>query len=113
MWVPMNYLIISALKKYYDFYGDTLKVECPTHSGTLMNLLEVANELRRRLISIFTADEKGNRPVYAEYNEFYSRAENKELILFYEYFHADNSKGLGSSHQTGWTALIAKMVDEI
>ena len=111
--MPMNYLVISALKKYYDFYGDTLKVECPTYSGIWMNLLEVANELRRRLISIFTADDKGNRHLYAEYNQFYSRAENKELILFHEYFHGDNSKGLGSSHQTGWTALIAKLVEEI
>jgi len=113
VWMPMNYLIISAINRYYNFYGDSFKVECPAHSGKWMNLLEVANELRSRLISIFTADDKGNRPVFAEYNQFYNRPENKDLILFHEYFHGDNSKGLGSSHQTGWTALIAKLVDEI
>ena len=108
--MPMNYLIISAIKRYYNFYGDEFKIECPAHSGKWMNLLEVANELSRRLISIFTADDKGNRPVFGEYNQFYSRPENKDLILFHEYFHGDTGRGCGANHQTGWTGLVARLV---
>ena len=112
VWVPMNYLIIKAFLKYHTFYGDAFKIECPGGSGSLLNLQEVAQFLINRLLSIFSRDEKGERPVYGTYNPFYAKEENKDLLLFHEYFHGDTAKGLGASHQTGWTALIASLLDE-
>lgn len=113
VWMPINYLIIQSLRTYGTFYGDTLKVECPTGSGMMMNLCEVADELTKRVISLFEKDENGDRRIYNhEYSWFYRRPENKDLVLFYEYFHGDSGKGLGASHQTGWTALVAELISE-
>jgi hypothetical protein len=110
VWLPMNHLIIRSIREYGEFYGDSLKVECPTGSGNFMNLKEVAEELGRRLIRIFERDESGRRPVFGEYNPFYQKPGNEDLLLFHEYFHGDDGKGLGASHQTGWTALIADLI---
>ena len=112
VWMPVNYLLIKALRKYASFYGDEFTVECPVSSGQRLNVAQVANELTERLFNIFHRDESGNRPVYGEYNWFYGREENKDLLLFHEYFHGDNGRGLGASHQTGWSALIACLLSE-
>ena len=113
VWMPINYIIIQSIRTYGDFYGDTLKVECPTGSGVMMNLCEVADELTRRVISLFEKDEKGNRRIYNdEYSWFYNKEGNENLVLFFEYFHGDSGKGLGASHQTGWTALVAELISE-
>lgn len=113
VWMPINYLIIRSIRTYGSFYGDTLKVECPTGSGNMMTLCEVADELTKRVISLFEQDDKGQRKVYnEEYNWFYEQPENRELIQFFEYFHGDSGRGLGASHQTGWTALIAELISE-
>ncbi|KAA5542725.1 glucosidase [Roseiconus nitratireducens] len=110
VWFPMNYLIIQSLKRYHAFYGDSFQVECPTGSGNLMTLMEVAKELEDRCISLFERDEDGSRPAHGDLQRYASDPAWKDLILFYEYFHADNGKGLGASHQTGWTALVASMI---
>ena len=113
VWFPMNYLIIRSIRRYGDFYGDALKVEYPKGSGKNLNLLQVADELTLRLAHIFIPDETGHRPVFGEYSEFYTRQGNESLVLFYEYFHGDTGKGLGASHQTGWTALIADLLERM
>src|SRR6185436_2559364 len=92
------------------FYGDDFQVECPTGSGKLMNLLEVAQELQRRLISIFLRNDEGQRPVYGGTKKFQTDPHWRDLILFYEYFHGDNGAGIGASHQTGWTGLVARFI---
>jgi hypothetical protein len=106
----MNYLLVQSLKRYHHFYGDSFKVECPTGSGNLMTLMEVAHELERRLISMFEIDKDGNRPINADDEKYRDDPAWRDNILFYEYFHADSGKGLGASHQTGWTALVASML---
>ncbi|MFN0119084.1 MAG: MGH1-like glycoside hydrolase domain-containing protein [Blastocatellia bacterium] len=113
IWYPVNYLIIEALQKFYQFTGDDFRVECPTGSGRMMNLWEVSQELSRRLVRVFLKDENGNRPVYggAE-GKFQQDPHWSELILFYEYFHGDNGAGLGASHQTGWTGIAAKLIHQ-
>ena len=113
VWIPMNYLIIRSIRQYGEFYGDHLKVECPVGSGVSMNLVEVADELSRRLIKLFEKDDEGKRPLFGEYHEFYSRPGNEHLVLFYEYFHGDTGKGLGASHQTGWTGLVADLIERL
>jgi len=113
VWIPINYLIIRSIRKYASFYEDTLLVECPTGSGNMMNLEQVADELTLRVISIFKKDEYGNRRSNAEYNEFYQREGNEDLVLFFEYFHGDSGKGLGASHQTGWTAVVADLINQM
>ena len=110
VWMPVNALIIRALQQYYLYYGDNFKIECPTGSGNLMNLFEVSKELGRRLTSIFTRDESGIRPVYGGSEKFQTDPHWRDYILFYEYFHGDNGAGLGASHQTGWTGLVAKII---
>lgn len=110
VWMPINYLIIRSVRKYGEFYGDTLKVECPVGSGNMLNLVEASKVLTERVISLLAKDEKGNRKVYGEYNDFYKKPGNEELVLFYEYFHGDNGSGLGASHQTGWTSLLADLI---
>lgn len=109
--MPVNALIVRALINLYNFFGDTFKVECPTGSGHLMNLFEVAQELSRRLTSAFLRDADGRRPVYGGSAKFQNDPHWRDLILFYEYFHGDNGAGLGASHQTGWTGLIAPLMD--
>jgi hypothetical protein len=113
VWVPINYLIIQSIKKYGEFYGDELLVECPTGTGNQMNLKQVADELARRVISLFEKDADGKRKLNGKYNWFYHRPENQDLILFYEYFHGDDGNGLGASHQTGWTSLVACLVNQL
>ncbi|MGZ3924808.1 MAG: MGH1-like glycoside hydrolase domain-containing protein, partial [Flavisolibacter sp.] len=110
VWMPINYLFIRALKKYGEFYGETVKVDYPSGSGDFLNLNEIADKLAGRLTRIFQKDENGNRPVFGDYNWFYQKEENKELVLFHEYFHGDSARGLGASHQTGWTALITSLM---
>ncbi len=110
IWFPTNFLLIQSLKRYHVFYGDDFKVECPTGSGNMMTLIEVAHELERRMISLFERVEDGSRPAHGEDTKYRDDDAWKELILFYEYFHADNGKGLGASHQTGWTSLVASMI---
>jgi hypothetical protein len=109
IWFPINYLLIEALRKYHRYYGDDFQVECPTGSGNLMNLKEVANELSRRLTHIFLRNEQGHRPVYGGLDRFQSDEHWRNYVLFYEYFHGDNGAGLGASHQTGWTGLVAML----
>ena len=113
VWIPINYLIIRSIRKYASFYGDTLLVECPTGSGVMMNLEQVADELTKRVTSIFEKDDEGKRRSNAEYNEFYQRPGNEDLVLFFEYFHGDSGKGLGASHQTGWTAVVADLINQM
>jgi hypothetical protein len=111
VWMPVNGLLIRALINLYQFYGDEFKVECPTGSGKYMTLFEVANELARRLSSTFLRDANGRRPVYGGTKKFQEDPHWRDYILFYEYFHGDNGAGLGASHQTGWTGIIARMLD--
>jgi hypothetical protein len=110
IWMPVNALIIRALLQYYLYYGEDFKIECPTGSGRLMTLYQVAEELSRRLASIFLKDKNGRRPVYGGTQKFQEDPHWRDLILFYEYFHGDNGAGLGASHQTGWTGIIARMM---
>jgi hypothetical protein len=111
VWMPVNALILRALLNLYQFYGDDFKVECPTGSGKRMTLFEVAKELSRRLSSIFLRGVDGKRPVYGGMKKFQEDPYWKDYILFYEYFHAENGAGLGASHQTGWTGVIARTLD--
>jgi hypothetical protein len=108
--MPVNYLFINAFKTFGYFYGNDLKVEYPTRSGKLCNLTEVAEKITGRLLHIFEKNGQNERPVNGDYNWFYKKEENKDLVLFHEYFHGDTSRGLGASHQTGWTALIANLI---
>jgi hypothetical protein len=110
VWFPVNYLILRGLLHLYAYYGDGFEVECPTGSGHLCTLFEVAQELGRRLVSIFLPDAHGRRPVYGGTERFQSDPHWKDLLLFHEYFHGDNGAGLGASHQTGWTGLVARII---
>jgi hypothetical protein len=111
IWMPVNVLIIRGLASMYPFYGDDFKVECPTGSGKYMTLFEVCQEIAQRLSRIFVRDESGKRPVYGGAKKFQDDPHWRDYILFYEYFHGDNGAGLGASHQTGWTGLIARTLD--
>jgi hypothetical protein len=111
IWFPVNYLLIEALERYHHFYGDDLRVECPTGSGQSMNLAQVANELAARLSRIFLPDADGSRPCHGGDRRFADDPHWQDLILFYEYFHGDNGRGLGASHQTGWTALVNRCLE--
>jgi hypothetical protein len=110
IWFPINYLLIEALQKFHHYYGDDFKVECPTGSGTMMTLSEVADELARRLKNLFLRDARGHRPVFEDHAKFQRDPHFRDHVLFYEYFHGDNGRGVGASHQTGWTALVAKLI---
>ena len=110
VWMPVNALIIRALLNFYLYYGDNFKIECPTGSGKMMNLFEVSKEIADRLTRIFLRDEQGRRPVYGGTEKFQTDPHWRDHILFYEYFHGDNGAGLGASHQTGWTGLVAKLI---
>ena len=110
IWMPVNAMIIRALLNFYLYYGDNFKVECPTGSGKMMNLFEVAKELADRLTRIFLQDERGKRPVYGGTEKFQTDPDWQDYILFHEYFHGDNGAGLGASHQTGWTGLVATLI---
>jgi hypothetical protein len=108
IWMPVNALIIRALLQYYTYYGNDFTVECPTGSGVRMNLYRVAEDLTRRLANIFLKDQNGRRPVYGSTEKFHEDPYWRDCVLFYEYFHGDNGAGLGASHQTGWTGVIAR-----
>ncbi len=110
IWFPVNALIIRALLQFYLYYGDDFKVECPTGSGNRMNLFEVAREITARLTRIFLPDAQGRRPVYGAAEKFQTDPNWRNNLLFYEYFHGDNGAGLGASHQTGWTGLVAPLI---
>jgi len=112
IWFPMNFLIIESLQRYFHYYGDKLKVECPTGSGNAMNLGQVAIELSDRLARLFTPTAEGRRAAHGRYPLFQADPYWKDLVLFYEYFHGDTGTGLGASHQTGWTGLIAKLMQQ-
>ncbi|MBP2666163.1 MAG: hypothetical protein H6Q76_1143, partial [Firmicutes bacterium] len=116
VWMPVNILVIRALQQFYMYYGDNFKIECPTGSGKLMNLFEVSKEIADRLGRIFLRESAtdawpaGRRPVYGGTAKFQNDPLWRDYILFYEYFHGDNGAGLGASHQTGWTGLVAKTI---
>lgn len=110
IWMPVNALLIRALLSFYLYYGDNFKIECPTGSGKLMNLFEVARDIANRLERIFLRDSSGRRPVYGGTEKFQTDPHWKDYLLFFEYFHGDNGAGLGASHQTGWTGSIAKLI---
>jgi hypothetical protein len=110
IWIPMNYLIIDSLMKFQSYYGDDLEVEYPTDSGNLISLKEAANLLSERLIKMFSKNENGNRPINANYTKLDKDPHFENLMMYHEYFHGDNGKGLGASHQTGWTGLIAELI---
>jgi hypothetical protein len=112
IWFPVNYLIIESLQKFHHYLGDDYKVEFPTGSGRLLTLWEVAGELSRRLTRIFLRGPDGQRPVFGGIEKFQTDLNWKDLILFHEYFHGDNGAGMGASHQTGWTGLVAKLIQQ-
>jgi hypothetical protein len=110
VWMPVNALLVKSLLLLYQYYGNSFKIECPTGSGVQKNLFEVAHEIGDRLANIFRVDEKGRRPVYGDTETFQTDPHWKDLLLFYEYFHGDNGAGIGASHQTGWTGVIARFL---
>jgi hypothetical protein len=112
VWFPINYLLVEALERFHHFYGDDLRVECPTGSGQMMNLAEVAHEISERLARLFRPDARGERACQGAERRFAGDPHWQELVLFYEYFHGDTGRGLGASHQTGWTALVARLFED-
>jgi hypothetical protein len=113
VWFPINYLIVEALERYHHFYGEGFKVECPTGSGNMMTLREAAHELAARLTKIFLPDKSGVRPCFNHDPRFATDPHWKNLVLFHEYFHGETGKGLGANHQTGWTALVIRHLEDI
>ena len=110
VWMPVNFLLYNSLLRLGAYYGDSFKVECPTGSGRLLNLAEVAHELATRLIGTFERNAEGLRPVFGGSDKFQNDPHWRDNILFYEYFHGDNGAGVGASHQTGWTGCIARII---
>jgi hypothetical protein len=113
LWVPINYLILESLDTYYEYYGDTLKVEFPRHSGVFLNLNQVMKSLAQRMLNKYLPDKDGNRPIHGRDSLYNNDPNFKGLLLFYEYFHGDTGKGLGASHQTGWTSIISELIDRL
>jgi hypothetical protein len=112
VWFPVNFLLIESLQKFHHYLGESFTVEFPTGSGKMMNLWEVAGELSRRLNRIFLRDEQGRRPVFGNLERFQTDPHWRDLVLFYEYFHGDSGTGVGASHQTGWTGLVTKLLQQ-
>ena len=112
VWMPVNYLIIESLQKFHHYYGDDFRVECPTGSGQFLTLNQVATELSQRLIRLFLRNEEGRRPIYGMDERFQHDPHWRPYVLFHEYFHGDSGVGLGASHQAGWTALVAKLIQQ-
>src|SRR4029077_819429 len=112
VWFPINYLLIESLQQFHHYYGDDFKVECPTGSGRLMHLNEIANELSNRLIKLFLRDEKDERAFASAPGNGTNGSQDRHRYLFYDYFHGDTGAGLGASHQTGWTGLVAKLIQQ-
>jgi hypothetical protein len=113
VWMPVNYLLIENLRRFHQFYGDGLTIECPTGSGKMMTLNQIADELCRRLLRLFVRDANGRRAVFGTYEKLQTDANFRDYIPFHEYFHGDNGRGCGASHQTGWTALIANLIEQV
>jgi hypothetical protein len=112
IWFPVNFLLVEALERYHHFYGESFKVECPTGSARLLNLQEVAREIASRLARIFLPDDRGRRPCHGADPRFATDPHWRDLLLFHEYFHGDTGRGVGASHQTGWTALVARLIED-
>jgi Glycosyl hydrolase family 63 C-terminal domain len=112
VWFPVNYLLVESLQKYHFFFGDDLKVPCPFRGGPIMNLWQVGTEISRRLSRVFLPRPDGRRPVFGGTEVFQRDPHWRDLLLFYEYFHGDNGAGIGASHQTGWTAIVAKLLQQ-
>jgi hypothetical protein len=112
IWFPVNYLLIESLQKFHHYFGDRFKIECPTGSGKMMTLWEVAGELSRRMTSIFLQDKQGRRPVFGNLEQFQTDPHWRDLVLFHEYFHGDTGAGIGASHQTGWTGVVTKLIQQ-
>jgi hypothetical protein len=112
IWLPVNFLIIESLQKFHHYYGDDFKVECPTGSGKFMTINEVADELSHRLAKLFLKGRDGQRPVLKYHPKLAADPHFKDYVLFHEYFHGDTGRGVGASHQTGWTGLIAKLLQK-
>jgi hypothetical protein len=112
IWFPTNFLMIESLQKFHHYYGDDFRVECPSGSGQQRSLWEVGAELSRSLTHIFLRDENGRRPMHGSTEKFQNDPYWRDLILFYEYFHGDTGAGLGASHQTGWTGLVSKLLEQ-
>ena len=113
VWMPFNYLLIEALQKYGHYYGDSFKVEFPTRSGNWLNLWEVSLQLEQRLAGLFRRNDQGQRPFNGQVELFQQDPHWRDLLLFNEYFHGDNGSGVGASHQTGWTAVVLKMLTQL
>ena len=112
IWFPVNYLIIESLQRFHHYYGNDFKVEHPTGSGNLMTLKEIAADLSDRLISIFRKDPSGRRAVFGDYTALQNDKHFNDYLWFFEYFHGDNGRGAGATHQTGWTGLVAKLIQQ-
>ena len=112
VWFPLNYLLIESLQKLHHYYGDDFRVECPTGSGNQCTLWEVAAEISRRLTRLFLPDATGRRPVHGDNPLYRDDPHWRHHVLFYEYFHGDNGSGVGANHQTGWTGLVAKLLQQ-
>ena len=110
VWFPVNYLIIESLRKFHGYYGDDFRIECPTGSGKLMSIAEVADELARRLAGLFLRRPDGSRPVFGPSGRLQDDPRFRDYLQFFEYFHGDTGAGLGASHQTGWTGLVASLL---
>jgi hypothetical protein len=110
IWFPMNYLLIESLERFHEYYGDIFRIECPAGSGTTTSIREAAEEIGRRLTRIFLRDDRGRRPVFGDNEVFQSDPDFCDHVLFYEYFHGDDGRGVGASHQTGWTGLVATLL---
>ena len=113
VWFPLNYLLIEALQKFHHYYGDEFLVEAPTHSGQKRTLRQIADDLADRLTRSFLMDEQGQRPVFGSDPRIQADPTWHDNVLFYEYFNGDTGAGVGASHQTGWTALVAKLLDQV
>jgi Glycosyl hydrolase family 63 C-terminal domain len=112
IWFPVNFLIVESLQRFHHYLGPDFTVECPTGSGIFMTLAEVADEISQRLTSTFLRGADGRRPVHGEHERFQTDPHWRDLMLFYEYFHGDSGRGVGASHQTGWTGLVAKLIQQ-
>jgi hypothetical protein len=112
IWFPVNFLLVESLQKFHHYLGNDFKVEFPTGSGNLKTLWDVAGELSRRMTNIFIRDEKGHRPVFGNSNKFQTDPHWRDLVLFHEYFHGDSGSGVGASHQTGWTGVVTKLMQQ-
>ena len=113
VWMPMNYMLVQSLRTLFQYYGNSLISACPAGGDSLGNLDQIADDISKGLISLFKPDENGRRPVHGDNPLYQNDPHFKDLVLFYEYFHGDNGRGIGASHQTGWTGLVAELIDKL